>query len=682
MVVSLLQYDEIYTIKLSADLSQTSTDERRLLQEMHEVFVEGLGDRVTLVDFKLPQKPMWALNQHCIPSQKGLKLKMALLINPDTVGRLVDRGPPADEQDEAAAFRILWGEKAELRRFKDGSISEALVWAQGSPVTMQIVAHLAMLHFSLPPSSIEARKQDLELSILSDDESSAFISPKDAFQLIDSTFHSLTTTLHNLQDLPLPIRSISPADPALRSSTTHHPLLLTTTSPINILIQFDSSTRWPDSLPAIQHTKIAFLLKLSELLTSSNPKLTTRVGLENTDSATTGHFNTSFLDIIFPSSAIGLSQVCFRARVHHDREFHLLQNPLSDKDLHGSVRDSLALALATHRRDFQATAIHTLTMKNLITRFPPLSSTIRLLKKWVSSHLLLANHICSEVLEIIASRIFLHPAPWSIPGSSTTAFLRCLHFLSRWDWSSTALMIDLSLSQDGITEKERSEIQTRFMAWRKMDPNSNTVVWFIGTNVDSSGTVWTGHAKPEKVIAGRITALARAAIGVIEDRGTRMRDGDWNGLFQSSLGDFDFEIHLKGKLAKGYKGQERMTSKTNRHGGGGDFKNLQIASTLDTSSIGYDRVELYISDLNHAFRSSALFFHDQYGGKVIAGLWKPSVMGRKEWRVRLGWSSVPLPAEEGGAKEGKQMCMFNKQAVIAEMVRLGDGLVKEVKIKQ
>lgn len=30
----------------------------------------------------------------------------------------------------AAAFRAFWGDKAELRRFKDGSILEAVVWDQ------------------------------------------------------------------------------------------------------------------------------------------------------------------------------------------------------------------------------------------------------------------------------------------------------------------------------------------------------------------------------------------------------------------------------------------------------------------------------------------------------------------------------------------------------------------------
>ncbi|KIW28320.1 uncharacterized protein PV07_07995 [Cladophialophora immunda] len=686
VAVPLLQCDEIYSVRVSRDNLRTPADERRFVQRLHKVLKQGLGDRVTLIDFKLPQESGWALNKDPSHRKGDYELQVALLANPENVNRLVDHGPSADEQEEAAEFREFWGEKAELRRFKDGSISESLVWRGDRPVTLQIISHLAALHLKLPPSSIELRTQNLEISILGDSNYASGLTPKDAFRVINSTFQSLTSSLHNLEGLPLPIRSISPADPALRSSSTLHPLLSSTSAPIDITIQFDSSTRWPDSLPAIQHTKIAFLLKLSELLDSNDPSLTTRVGIENTESASTGYFNTSFLDIIYPSPAPGISPTCFRARIYHDREAHLIQTALADKSLHGALRDSLAIALATYKRDFQAKPIHTTTIRNLITRFPPLSSTIRLLKRWVSSHLLLDEHIPEEILELVAAHVFLQPAPWSAPGSATTAFLRCLHFLSRWDWAYSPLIIDLSVSQDSLTAEHLTEIQNRFEAWRKLDPQMNNVVWFVGTNIDTTGTVWTVNGRPPRVVAGRLTALARAAIELVESKGTSMTEDEWKGLFESPLGDYDFVIHLKHSVVRGggLKGKGLKASskaKGGVDGGALEFKNLQIAESLDVDSIGYDPVELYLRDLHHAFGSAALFFHDRYGGQVIAGLWKPTVLGRKEWRVRLGWSSVPVKSE-GEAEQGKDMCVFNRDGVLAEMARLGEGLVREIKVKE
>ncbi|CAI5527769.1 unnamed protein product [Closterium sp. Naga37s-1] len=48
------------------------------------------------------------------------------LASPDTALRLVDKGPSADNKAEALKFRAFWGPKAELRRWKDGTITEAV----------------------------------------------------------------------------------------------------------------------------------------------------------------------------------------------------------------------------------------------------------------------------------------------------------------------------------------------------------------------------------------------------------------------------------------------------------------------------------------------------------------------------------------------------------------------------
>jgi Nrap protein domain 3 len=65
---------------------------------------------------------------------------------------LVDRGPPADSGRAAAAFRKLWGEKAEMRRFPDGAIHEAVAWDHVSPdrritIPEQIGIYILEHHF-------------------------------------------------------------------------------------------------------------------------------------------------------------------------------------------------------------------------------------------------------------------------------------------------------------------------------------------------------------------------------------------------------------------------------------------------------------------------------------------------------------------------------------------------------
>lgn len=65
--------------------------------------------------------------------------------------RLVDRGPQADSAKAAAAFRHLWGERAELRRFPDGTIHEAVAWDHVAPAERHalpdmIAKHVLELH--------------------------------------------------------------------------------------------------------------------------------------------------------------------------------------------------------------------------------------------------------------------------------------------------------------------------------------------------------------------------------------------------------------------------------------------------------------------------------------------------------------------------------------------------------
>ena len=54
--------------------------------------------------------------------------QVVAVADPAKVSRLVDMGPAADNAKLAARFRAFWGARAELRRFPDGTISEAVVW--------------------------------------------------------------------------------------------------------------------------------------------------------------------------------------------------------------------------------------------------------------------------------------------------------------------------------------------------------------------------------------------------------------------------------------------------------------------------------------------------------------------------------------------------------------------------
>ncbi|KKY21591.1 putative pre-rrna processing protein utp22 [Phaeomoniella chlamydospora] len=656
-----LRFDQLAHVDLP--LEGSLQDKRQALRKLHEVLVKGFNDRTRFVNLQYPAIKSWNLNRS-LPTPSGIKVEIGLLLDPENVNRVVDRGPTAEDKEEAEEFRKFWGEKAELRRFRDGTISESLVWSETGhqSIVHQILAVLLSHHFGLPPSAISLVGDQ----VLRDVE----IEPaQQSFQTIIDTFQTFSSKLHALEGLPLAIRSLSAVDEQLRFSSLLDPLK--SSRPADIIIQFEGSSRWPDALTAIQRTKIAFLTKIGDLLESADEPLSTRVGLENTHSDL---LNVAYLDVFSPNG------VLFRLRIHHEREQTLLERQLQDKDIHGRTREEIAQALATYKRDYVHSPRHTQAIRALCTRFPALSSTIRLVKKWICSHLL-SSFFTPELLELFAAQVFLRPQPWTIPTTPFTAFLRVLHLISKWDWASTPLILDFS-NGDEMSPTDIANITTTFQARRKIDPAMNNIVLFVASNLDPSGIVWTQNSQPPKVVATRLTALARASISAIKDKNAP--EFDIRSLFQSPLTHFDFLLHINPAILQQYlpssSSNALLTKRSSK------FKNLQLTHLTppshDPETIDFNPISLYINDLQKSFDPSVvLFFHNANGGNVIAGLWNPRTVGEttKEFRVRLGWSSIPI-ASDTDQGDDKDLVAVNKKAMVAEMVALGEGIVEKVTV--
>src|SRR5690606_21803693 len=97
-----------------------------------------------------------------------------IALNPANYDRIVDSGPSANDEAKAAEFKQFWGEnKAEVRRFRDGRIIQAVVWETGNNnnnnsksdryrIPERIVNHLLAHHFSILPSSVHYIAGQLE----------------------------------------------------------------------------------------------------------------------------------------------------------------------------------------------------------------------------------------------------------------------------------------------------------------------------------------------------------------------------------------------------------------------------------------------------------------------------------------------------------------------------------------
>ncbi|KHN41974.1 Nucleolar protein 6 [Glycine soja] len=158
--------------------------------KIHGILSKGLNDRAQFIQVT------WR-NTHCQWSvDDGLSVldKVPLFVgfsvsSLEKAFRMVDIGPNAESKEEALEFRKFWGEKADLRRFKDGRIAESTV------VVDQL--DFSLLHGAGDPISYSG-------SLL-------------------GAFDVLSKRLRLIEDLPLKVSSVQPLDSAFRFTSVFPP---------------------------------------------------------------------------------------------------------------------------------------------------------------------------------------------------------------------------------------------------------------------------------------------------------------------------------------------------------------------------------------------------------------------------------------------------------------------------
>ncbi|KAL8798548.1 MAG: hypothetical protein Q9182_006581 [Xanthomendoza sp. 2 TL-2023] len=617
---------------------------------LYEKISYGLGDRARLVYPQIPSIRPWQLDMDPPQSSNRAVEAVGFLLNPEHCSRTVDRGPPVEDKDASALFRRFWGEKAELRRFKDGTILESLIWDNSGSkraVIDLIISHVLRRHFRHYEDESDSGHSEAFDRLLPQQASPQpiILGP---FSAAMTSFEHLMKSIRAMEGLPLQIRQIFPTSPALRYSSLHAPsagMQKRPVRPIEFLIQFEGSTRWPENLVAVQRTKAAFLLKVAEGLEKDDLVTAVRLRLEKPGHKLLEH---SCLDIKTTDGLI------FRLHIYHERELNILEQTLNGRMPCSAPREEIALALSQHKRTFIQRPMHTQAVSALVTRYPLCSPTIRLLKKWRDCHLL-SLHLADELLELIAIHTFTSPYPWPPPGSLNSAFLRTLAFAAGWDWHSDPLIVDFTSELDTPAV---DAIRARFDAWRKLDPGMNRVAMFAASNLDREGITWTDR-RPAKMIAARFTKLARAACELV--KGGKGLEFEPEALFVPSLAEYDFVIHL-----------EPARQKKNSA-----FKNLQKESGAgDPFDAMIDCTRSFVGELEALFSDDIIFFYNESAASVIAGLWNPQTGGPRSWRVGLHYSTMPLEkGDEGGAE---QQVTINKTGILCDIARLGGDMITKI----
>lgn len=470
---------------------------------------------------------------------------IGLILNEKHAFRQVDHGPPAsdasEKNEEAEAFRQLWGEKAELRRFKDGRIMESVVWdvktaEEKAQIPLVIIRHLLARHFAISEGDFTHTWHGSFDSLLRLSESVSRIftsSPSGVFGFKGAmaAFDGLSRQIRDLGDkLPLSLMNISASSEALRYTSPFVPLPLTNgvaaalppgaryLHPIDMVIQFEKSGKWPDDLKAIQKIKLAFFHRIAEGLMETNKGLEARVVLGSGLPASEIE-DQAFLEII---TAQGWA---FHGRIWHDRESTLLDRILHNKldgrphvakNDSGEWRNSTEYKAAANAKEiylrrFVHGPLHHRAIAKLTHNFGAYAGTVRLVKRWLASHWLLESHISSEVVEILCAQFFVASPEWEkkmaqeeeniqkpgVPSSKERGFALVVEFLKSWKWDE-GLFVPL-YGQTDLSSITPAGIM----------PSVSTSAWRIRTEADEAGTVWTSK-DPVAAVTRKVKVVAAA----------------------------------------------------------------------------------------------------------------------------------------------------------------------------
>lgn len=627
--------------------------------EAYRVLRRAYGERAKLVHLSQKPRVSWPLNA-ATPNQAS-KVLVGVIFHPTNMSRRLEKGPPVDDQKEAATFRKFWGEKAEMRRFKDGSTLECVEWEStlAHPISEEIARFALQRHMAVMKDELTARGSDFS-SIINQSHLD-----KEAFDAARRAFSTLENDIRDLEDVPLQIRQLSPISPMFRYSSVKPPTLALhkeSVEPMDASLYFEASAKWPENLTAIQEAKIEFLLDLDKRLAAAHDNLTTYLGRENRD---VGIENLAYLDIVYGTGA------AFRILILCDLEETLLERRAKNRELDPRERDESVECLAKFRWLYTILPLHSQTVATFCTRLPALSPSLRLVKHWFDCHKL-SGHFSAELVELFVLHVFLKPYPWSVPSSPATGFLRTLHFLSRWDWRDEALVVD---SAETLTSEHRFSMRKELESWRRRDPQINRSALFVATSHDQSGMAYTRNG-PCKLLASRMTRLAKAACKLVREQPDAL---DSRALFQTSLQDYDVLIHLSAKAVRGVAREAAAVAGARKPV---RFKNLDGRTGQALLPARASPVDVLAGELQRVYEDTLVLFRGGAHEAVLAAIWSPRLQpqGSRGVKFRVG-----LPynfcRQVGSDCDGDDdRVQINRDAVLLEIARAGGDLIKRIEV--
>eukprot|EP01125_Pyxidicula_operculata_P009718 TRINITY_DN318_c1_g1_i1.p1 TRINITY_DN318_c1_g1~~TRINITY_DN318_c1_g1_i1.p1 ORF type:complete len:1285 (-),score=355.00 TRINITY_DN318_c1_g1_i1:77-3880(-) len=728
-----LKYDGY--LKVSFPENKSNVDDKLLTYEQIPPAVsvlallkQGYGDRIRLItSYQIPI-PTWKLDKNIPPSHNIFNTSVyGLLFNPSQWKRLVDQGPPAEDTEAVGAFKKLWGSKAQIRRFRDGKIIASTVWSSPGGlehrhhIMAQIAQHLIETHFgassSSSSSSLSSSKPKVEFELgygfldkiaipdvskyfdqlnESGEQATNDFTSFSAYGVIQEKWHELVAKLDLLRDLPLKIRTVELISPVYKYTDpcppTPHPYLNSTkktrigfndvspfTSAIHGVIQFASSGAWPNDLNAINKIKTAFYISLSDAV-QRQLKIRAFASHQYIDIYYVGyvfrlviyHPNEVLLQCKFDVNNINavtaLEESSSTTKSSDPTESLSTDNPaqIAVKNTKNEIlMNPLHRALVSRR--MLAGSIHALHLRN-----PSYGPCVRLLHRWLASHMLLP-HYHYELLELLVASVYTSSAggmPYDPPTHFLSGFLRVLDLLANFDWKNEPLVVEYSESdQIDYTNTDYPEIRKSYEHLQNLPSSSHPSGFppqlFVANPHDKFCSIWT-RDKPTPVIFQRTVALAKQSSLTLSQHfqsillpsssttsstSTTTTSNfhsllKWENLFSTSLHDYDLILWLNPAVLPHFQKHtlqcKKLTSTSSSSSSQSQTINETYQKTLKTDNVIQDYKRNHIGKKNKQQQSQQQpnnnnnSEYERIGGNNILIDFDPGMLFFRQLQERFG----------------------------------------------
>jgi len=290
--------------------------------------------RAKFIDVEIFAPFEWNITHKYFPEDECLQpLRFGLLLNTEFAYKQVEKCE-SDNPEEVHHFKQFWGEKCQLRRFRDGTMWESVVFDDDASMNIcqSMLKYALKTHLSIEKMESvvyihdqlkkivdkkyirtkfkpdlgnrwkHSKRRKFEAVADKTDAQKTVHEEVSSAELMTTAvtcFDDLGKMLRELKDLPLTITSVQGASSMLRFSNVYPspPQMFLASSllsephkngkslvlklgedgslpiklpkyvePINIIVQLESSGKWPDDLKAISRLKCAFLIRIGELL--------------------------------------------------------------------------------------------------------------------------------------------------------------------------------------------------------------------------------------------------------------------------------------------------------------------------------------------------------------------------------------------------------------------------------